>query len=132
MPPRCLATESDTSSFHATEDKDDYEWQGYSHASENEPEESLDYERLMAQSIQCKATMHGILDQVYKMQIQAAVALDTFAMMYPTRNLRSGNDDDDSDSENDKSQDSAEDAVEAESASQENQRDKDEDAMSSY
>lgn len=56
------------------------------------------YQGLLKQAARWKTTLHGVLDTVYKLRIEAAITLDKFDMMYPTQTLidesQSGDDDD--------------------------------------
>lgn len=72
--------------------KDSY--QGEEEEEEEEPEH-VDYDELLQQAAQWKATMQGALDTVYKLRIESAMTLDTFAMMYPASSHveHQGNDD---------------------------------------
>lgn len=66
---------------------------------EDEPEH-VDYEGLLQQAAEWKATMQSDLDKVYKLRIESAITLDTFAMMYPTNRVDQNDDDEDDDGKN--------------------------------
>ena len=76
------------------QDKQDSSYQD-DEEEEDEPQH-VDYEGLLQQAAEWKATMQSDLDKVYKLRIESAITLDTFAMMYPA-NLVNQNDDDDED-----------------------------------
>lgn len=56
-----------------------------------------DYEYLIKQASRWKRTMHGVLNHVYQLRIEAACTLDNFAMMYPRETFIDDDDNDDKD-----------------------------------
>ena len=60
-----------------------------------ESESAVDYQDLLVQAAKWKKSMHGVLDAVYKLRIQAAITLDKIAMMYPPSHFLERQDDTD-------------------------------------
>lgn len=98
-PPTALDDEEDphgnyelTSSYMEYEDLDGENSSQHKQDSsyqdtEGDDAEFVDYNGILKQATVWKATMQGVLDTVYKLRIEAAITLDTFAMMDPESNL---------------------------------------------